>query len=67
MSYSLVQKKTTIKNVGMCMIDNQSTPAHRPPFGLGCWTDTQMVDAKLHKLLNRHELYYIDSHVLKLE
>ena len=32
------------------MVNNQSTPAHRPAFCWGCWTDKQMVDAKLHKL-----------------
>ena len=40
-----------IKLVGTRMVDNQSTPAHRPTICWGCWTDTQMVDAKLHKLL----------------
>ena len=34
------------------MVDNQLTPAHRPEFFWGCLTATQMVDAKLHALLD---------------
>ena len=37
------------------MVNNQSTPAHRPAFCWGCWTDTQTVDAKLHELLQAQQ------------